>query len=262
MAMWKPGTKAPGLHIERVSDEKCDVVLNKHKHLPLTTQRQRLPIYTNRLHILYLLADGGRVVACTQPRRVAAQTLAARVAEEMGVDLGKECGYTIRFDNKADAERTRVKFLTDGILLREMMGDPLLSRYSVIMVDEAHERSIYTDVVVGLLKKIQRRRKDLRVIVSSATLDAEAFKNFFLGSVCILRGARNRARVAIQTLTMVMLWQETRRMRSRPLPMAPSGVWQSCRWRQDACSRWMCTTCLTPHKTTSKPASRPCCKYT
>eukprot|EP00802_Teleaulax_amphioxeia_P007300 Tamp_07306.p2 GENE.Tamp_07306~~Tamp_07306.p2 ORF type:complete len:347 (+),score=96.63 Tamp_07306:94-1041(+) len=99
----------------------------------------------------------------------------------MGVDLGKECGYTIRFDNKADAERTRVKFLTDGILLREMMGDPLLSRYSVIMVDEAHERSIYTDVVVGLLKKIQRRRKDLRVIVSSATLDAEAFKNFFLG---------------------------------------------------------------------------------
>ena len=94
---------------------------------------------------------------------------------------GKECGYTIRFDNKADPERTRVKFLTDGILLREMMGDPLLSRYSVIMVDEAHERSIYTDVVIGLLKKIQRRRKDLRVIVSSATLDAEAFKNFFLG---------------------------------------------------------------------------------
>ena len=211
MAMWKPGTKAPGINVERVSDEKCDLVVNKLKHLPLTTQRQRLPIYSNRLHILYLLehyrtvvivgetgcgkstqipqylfeagwADGGRVVACTQPRRVAAQTLAARVADEMGVDLGKECGYTIRFDNKADAERTRVKFLTDGILLREMMGDPLLSRYSVIMVDEAHERSIYTDVVVGLLKKIQRRRKDLRVIISSATLDAEAFKNFFLGA--------------------------------------------------------------------------------
>jgi ATP-dependent RNA helicase DDX35 len=103
------------------------------------------------------------------------------VAEEMGVDLGKECGYSIRFENKADAERTRVKFLTDGILLREMMSDPLLSRYSVVMVDEAHERSIYTDVVVGLLKKIQRRRRDLRVIIASATLDAEAFKNFFLG---------------------------------------------------------------------------------
>jgi ATP-dependent RNA helicase DDX35 len=210
MAMWKPGTKAPGLNIERASDEKCHVVVNKHRHLPLTTQRQRLPIYSNRLHILYLLeqyrtviivgetgcgkstqvpqylfeagwADGGRLVACTQPRRVAAQALAARVAEEMGVDLGKECGYTIRFDNKADPERTRVKFMTDGILLREMMGDPLLSRYSVIMVDEAHERSIYTDVVIGLLKKIQRRRKDLRVIVSSATLDADAFKTFFLG---------------------------------------------------------------------------------
>ena len=215
MAMWKPGTKAPGLSIERISDEKRDVVVNKMAHLPLTTQRQRLPIYSNRLHILYLLenyrtvivvgetgcgkstqipqylfeagwADGGRVVACTQPRRVAAQTLAARVAEEMGVELGKECGYTIRFDNKADAERTRVKFLTDGILLREMMGDPLLSRYSVIMVDEAHERSIYTDVVVGLLKKIQRRRKDLRVIVSSATLNADEFKSFFLGDADLL----------------------------------------------------------------------------
>ena len=89
--------------------------------------------------------------------------------------------------------------LADGILLREMMGDPLLSRYSVIMVDEAHERSIYTDVVVGLLKKIQRRRKDLRVIVSSATLDAEAFKNFFLGSesACAqLRGVRGAESMA------------------------------------------------------------------
>lgn len=115
--MWKPGTKAPGAHIERASDEKCDVIVNKLGHLPLTTQRQRLPIFQNRLHILYLLehyrtvvivgetgcgkstqipqylfeagwADGGRVVVCTQPRRVAAQTLAARVAEEMGVDLG------------------------------------------------------------------------------------------------------------------------------------------------------------------------------
>ena len=168
--MWKPGTKGPGV-IERTSDEKTDVVVNKMKHLPLKTQRQRLPIYTNRTHILYLLehyrtliivgetgsgkstqipqylfeagwADGGRVVACTQPRRVAAQTVAARVAEEMGVQLGKECGYTIRFDNTADPVRTRVKFMTDGILLREMMGDPLLSRYSVIMVDEAHERGV------------------------------------------------------------------------------------------------------------------------
>ncbi|KAJ1495962.1 P-loop containing nucleoside triphosphate hydrolase protein, partial [Baffinella frigidus] len=220
--MWKPGTKGPG-HIERTSDEKTDVVVNKMQHLPLTTQRQRLPIYCNRSHILYLLenyrtlviipqylyeagwADGGRMVGCTQPRRVAAQTVAARVAEEMGVQLGKECGYTIRFDNTTDPARTRVKFMTDGILLREMMGDPLLSRYSVVMfmtdgillremmgdpllsrysvvmVDEAHERGVYSDVLVGLLKKIQRRRKDLRIIISSATLDAEAFRSFFQG---------------------------------------------------------------------------------
>lgn len=123
---------------------------------------------------------GGRLVGCTQPRRVAAQTVAARVAEEMGTELGNICGYTIRFDDKSDPLETRVKFLTDGILIREMMGDPLLSRYSVIMVDEAHERSVYTDVLIGLLKKIQKRRKDLRLIISSATLDADAFKTFFL----------------------------------------------------------------------------------
>ncbi len=119
-------------------------------------------------------------MGCTQPRRVAAQTVAARVAEEMGTQIGALCGYTIRFDDKSDPVQTRVKFLTDGILIREMMGDPLLSRYSVIMVDEAHERSVYTDVLIGLLKKIQKRRKDLRLIISSATLDAEAFKDFFL----------------------------------------------------------------------------------
>lgn len=210
MAMWKPGTKGPGV-LERKGDEALDVIVNKNKNLPLTTQRQRLPIYANRSQILYLLenyrtvvivgetgtgkttqipqylyeagwAAGGRVVGCTQPRRVAAQTVAARVAEEMGTQLGQVCGYTIRFDDKSDPAMTRVKFLTDGILIREMMGDPLLSRYSVLMIDEAHERSVYTDVLIGLLKKVQKRRKDLRLIISSATLDADAFKSFFLGA--------------------------------------------------------------------------------
>eukprot|EP01027_Heterolobosea_sp_BB2_P018679 GEZU01026281.1.p1 GENE.GEZU01026281.1~~GEZU01026281.1.p1 ORF type:complete len:648 (-),score=93.75 GEZU01026281.1:63-2006(-) len=124
-------------------------------------------------------ANNGLCIACTQPRRVAATTVASRVADEMGVELGKEVGYSIRFDDHTDPDRTRIKYLTDGMLLREMMVDPLLSRYSVVMVDEAHERSLHTDIILGLLKKIMRKRKDLRLIVSSATLDAEDFKNFF-----------------------------------------------------------------------------------
>ena len=96
----------------------------------------------------------------------------------MNCKLGEEVGYSIRFQDLTSA-KTRIKFLTDGLLLREALADPLLSRYSVIMVDEAHERSLSSDILLGLLKKIQKRRKDLRIVVSSATLQAEAFLNFF-----------------------------------------------------------------------------------
>src|ERR1700712_2284124 len=108
-----------------------------------------------------------------QPRRVAATTVAIRVAEEVGCELGKEVGYSIRFEDVTSAT-TRIKFMTDGLLLREALVDPLLSRYSVIMVDEAHERSLSTDVLLGVLKKIRKKRPDdLRIIISSATLQAE-----------------------------------------------------------------------------------------
>jgi ATP-dependent RNA helicase DDX35 len=104
--------------------------------------------------------------------------VAIRVAEEFGCEVGKEVGYSIRFED-ATSEATRIKFLTDGLLIREALVDPLLSRYSVIMVDEAHERSISSDILLGLLKKIRRKRPDLRIIISSATLQAEDFRNFF-----------------------------------------------------------------------------------
>ncbi|KAI0882409.1 P-loop containing nucleoside triphosphate hydrolase protein [Annulohypoxylon maeteangense] len=120
----------------------------------------------------------GKIIAVTQPRRVAATTVAVRVAEEYGCDVGKEVGYSIRFEDVTSAV-TRIKFLTDGLLIREALVDPLLSRYSVIMVDEAHERSISTDILLGLLKKIRKRRPELRIIISSATLQAEDFLNFF-----------------------------------------------------------------------------------
>ncbi|TFA98731.1 putative ATP-dependent RNA helicase DHX35 [Trichoderma ghanense] len=116
-------------------------------------------------------------VTC-QPRRVAATTVALRVADEVGCEIGKEVGYSIRFEDVTSSS-TKVKFLTDALLIREALADPLLSRYSVIMVDEAHERSISTDILLGLLKKIRKKRPELRIIVSSATIQAEEFFDFF-----------------------------------------------------------------------------------
>jgi ATP-dependent RNA helicase DDX35 len=109
---------------------------------------------------------------------VAATTVARRVAEEMRCALGQEVGYSIRFEDVTSAA-TRIKFLTDGLLLREALVDPLLSRYSVIMVDEAHERSLSSDILLGVLKKIRKRRPELRIVASSATLQAEDFLQFF-----------------------------------------------------------------------------------
>lgn len=123
--------------------------------------------------------NDGKCIACTQPRRVAASTIAARVAEEMGCTLGEDVGYTIRFEDVSNPETTRIKYMTDGMLLREILSDPLLTRYSVIIVDEAHERSVYSDILLGMIKKIMNQRKDLRVIVSSATVDALEFKEYF-----------------------------------------------------------------------------------
>jgi ATP-dependent RNA helicase DDX35 len=120
----------------------------------------------------------GKQIAVTQPRRIAATSVAARVAEELGTPLGQRVGYSIRFEDVTSAN-TQVKFVTDGLLLREMLVDPLLNRYSVIMVDEAHERSLSSDILLSLLKKVLRKRADLRVVVSSATLEAERFLNFF-----------------------------------------------------------------------------------
>src|ERR1700761_6495174 len=96
----------------------------------------------------------------------------------MRCEVGQEVGYSIRFEDVTSA-KTRIKFLTDGMLLREALVDPLLSRYSVIMVDEAHERSLSSDILLGLLKKIMKRRPELRIVVSSATLEAERIAEFF-----------------------------------------------------------------------------------
>lgn len=117
-------------------------------------------------------------VACTQPRRVAAMSVAARVSQEMGVKLGHEVGYSIRFED-CTSEKTLIKYMTDGMLLREFLGEPDLASYSVVMVDEAHERTLSTDILFGLVKDITRFRPDLKLLISSATLDAEKFSDYF-----------------------------------------------------------------------------------
>ncbi|XP_047397434.1 probable ATP-dependent RNA helicase DHX35 isoform X2 [Sciurus carolinensis] len=210
---WRPGTEGPGVSIseERQSvteNSGTTIVYNPYAALSIEQQRQKLPVFKLRNHILYLIENyqtvvivgetgcgkstqipqylaeagwtaEGRVVGVTQPRRVAAVAVAGRVAEERGAVLGHEVGYCIRFDDCTDPLATRIKFLTDGMLVREMMVDPLLTKYSAIMLDEAHERTLYTDIAIGLLKKIQKKRGDLRLIVASATLDAEKFRDFF-----------------------------------------------------------------------------------
>ncbi|OCF30569.1 pre-mRNA-splicing factor ATP-dependent RNA helicase DHX15/PRP43 [Kwoniella heveanensis BCC8398] len=121
----------------------------------------------------------GKMVACTQPRRVAAMSVAKRVADEMDVQLGKQVGYSIRFEDMTEQGTTFLKYMTDGMLLREAMNDPLLERYSTVILDEAHERTLATDILMGLLKDIAKRRPDLKIIVMSATLDVEKFQKYF-----------------------------------------------------------------------------------
>ena len=141
----------------------------------------------------------GKLVACTQPRRVAAMSVAKRVADEMDgawahirtflssltcfwpypVELGRQVGYSIRFEDMTEPGTTFLKYMTDGMLLREAMNDPNLERYSTIILDEAHERTLATDILMGLLKALARKRSDLKIIVMSATLDAVKFQKYF-----------------------------------------------------------------------------------
>lgn len=129
----------------------------------------------------YLLEDGyctNGIIGCTQPRRVAAMSVAKRVSEEMDSKLGDVVGYAIRFEDCTSAA-TKIKYMTDGVLLRESLNSGDLDKYSAIVMDEAHERSLHTDVLFGVLKKVAAKRSDIKIIVTSATLDADRFSLFF-----------------------------------------------------------------------------------
>ncbi|KAK1852526.1 ATP-dependent RNA helicase DHX8 (helicase associated domain-containing protein) [Colletotrichum chrysophilum] len=120
----------------------------------------------------------GLKVGCTQPRRVAAMSVAARVADEVGVKVGQEVGYSIRFEDNT-SDKTILKYMTDGMLLREFMTEPDLAGYSAIMIDEAHERTVHTDILLALVKDLARERPDLKLLISSATMNAEKFAAYF-----------------------------------------------------------------------------------
>lgn len=181
----------------RPLSEKYFQILQARRQLPVHSQRQEfLRLYRENQVLIFVGETGsgkttqipqfvayeelekGRCVACTQPRRVAAMSVAGRVAEEMDVNLGEEVGYSIRFDNNTSSS-TIVSYMTDGMLLREAMTDPDLKNYGCIMLDEAHERTLATDILMGLLKIVCKRRPDLKLVVMSATLDAEKFQTYF-----------------------------------------------------------------------------------
>lgn len=185
---------------------KEDLTFGKRTTMQLEEQRRSLPVYGMRDELIQAVKDNqflvivgetgsGKttqmtqflneagfgehgIIGCTQPRRVAAISVAQRVAEEVGCKIGSEVGYSVRFEDRTSGD-TRIKYMTDGMLQREALLDPKMSRYSVIMLDEAHERTVATDVLFALLKQAAQQRPDLKVIVTSATLDSAKFSEYF-----------------------------------------------------------------------------------
>jgi ATP-dependent helicase HrpA len=138
---------------------------------------------TTQLPKLCLAAGRGEagMIGCTQPRRLAARSVARRVAEELNTPLGEIVGFQVRFNDQV-SERSLIKFMTDGILLAETQGDPWLSQYDTIIIDEAHERSLNIDFLLGYLKRLAKKRPELKIIVTSATIDTARFAEHFDGA--------------------------------------------------------------------------------
>ncbi|XP_060768805.1 ATP-dependent RNA helicase DHX33 isoform X2 [Neoarius graeffei] len=196
-----PANKKPGMLLPKKGNAPSPIDVQR-KQLPIYQARSQLIDQLRQLHNAVLIGETGSgkttqipqylyeagigrqgIIAVTQPRRMAAISLAGRVAEEKRTQLGKLVGYTVRFEDVTSPE-TKLKFMTDGMLLREAIGDPLLLRYTVVILDEAHERTVQTDVLFGVVKSAQRKRKEqnkipLKVIVMSATMDVDLFSQYF-----------------------------------------------------------------------------------
>lgn len=182
----------------KAAEAKATSIEGTRKSLPIYTFRDDLLKAIEEYQVLIIVGETGSgkttqipqylheagytrdglKVGCTQPRRVAAMSVAARVAEEMGVKVGNEVGYSIRFED-ATSDKTILKYMTDGMLLREFLTEPDLGAYSALMIDEAHERTLHTDILFGLVKDITRFRPELKLLISSATMDAQKFAKYF-----------------------------------------------------------------------------------
>ena len=182
----------------KAAEAKASSIEDTRKSLPIFTFRDDLLKAISEYQVLIIVGETGSgkttqipqylheagytkdglKVGCTQPRRVAAMSVAARVAEEMGVKVGNEVGYSIRFED-ATSDKTILKYMTDGMLLREFLTEPDLGAYSALMIDEAHERTLHTDILFGLVKDIARFRPELKLLISSATMDAQKFAKYF-----------------------------------------------------------------------------------
>ncbi|MFZ5568562.1 MAG: ATP-dependent RNA helicase HrpA [Pseudomonadota bacterium] len=143
-----------------------------------TTQLPKIALALGRGKCNYPAGQRGRLIGHTQPRRIAASSVAKRIAEELQTPLGEVVGYKVRFNDRLGKDAS-VKLMTDGILLAETQTDPLLQAYDTIIIDEAHERSLNIDFLLGYLKQIQPRRPDLKIVVTSATIDADRFAQHF-----------------------------------------------------------------------------------
>lgn len=171
---------APGLPIAAASDEIVELI---RRHPVVVIAGETGSGKTTQIPKLCLAAGRGAagMIGCTQPRRIAARAVARRVAEELQVPLGRAVGYQVRFTENV-GEDTVVKFMTDGILLAEIQSDRWLSRYDTLLIDEAHERSLNIDFLLGYLKELLKRRSDLKVIITSATIDTARFAAHFEGA--------------------------------------------------------------------------------
>ncbi|KDN62326.1 putative pre-mRNA-splicing factor ATP-dependent RNA helicase prp43 [Colletotrichum sublineola] len=161
------------------------IILTSETGLGKSTQVLQLLVYDEYA--------SGLQIGCTQPRRLAATELASRVADEMGVILGEEVGYNIRGDQMVNKnkKKTRLTYLTEGVLLRQLISDRNLSAYACVIIDEAHERTVDLDLLLALLKKVMQRRKDFKVVIMSATMDAKLFQDYFNNCPLVHISGRN-----------------------------------------------------------------------
>ncbi|MEC9313948.1 MAG: DEAD/DEAH box helicase, partial [Pseudomonadota bacterium] len=179
----------------------------RRQNIPRPTFEADLPVIERREEVKRAIADNQVIILCgetgsgkttqlpkiclelgrgvtgmighTQPRRIAARTVATRIAEELQSEIGQTVGYKVRFHDHVNADRSYVKLMTDGILLAETQNDKFLNQYDTLIIDEAHERSLNIDFLLGYIKQLLPKRPDLKVIITSATIDTERFSKHF-----------------------------------------------------------------------------------